>query len=324
MAALRSQSCFSPTSNPAATAPSFRSYLTSVRPAQLRSRTIVKGFVMQNIRDGQRRGAQSQPRVAAGVGISRRRCSHVKHMARQTLGKMGIVMQVVKLRYQERGLRPRRTKLENSGLGRRAPTAGGRFDRTSLALSSVYGGRSIRDRILLSLRRRTTSDHARGETPSRRRFWARPRDRSVVAAIPEFRRSILHVSAAARRQSRRGLGYPHGTASPVLRRPNRHRADCGAGAGAKLVADAVLHGLQIPIGRPNSHLSSWRADGTDHLGSRREQFRSRRYDGRRSGRPRTTISTHLPGQVDLGRGHALEVVDEYRFRWHISSHVACG
>ena len=36
-----------------------------------------------------------------------------------------------------------------------------------------------------------------------------------MAAIPEFRRSILHVSAPARRQSRRGLGYPHGTASPV-------------------------------------------------------------------------------------------------------------
>ena len=43
------------TSNPAATAPSFRSCLTSVGPAQLRSRTIVKGFVLQNIPDGQRR-----------------------------------------------------------------------------------------------------------------------------------------------------------------------------------------------------------------------------------------------------------------------------
>ena len=31
-----------------------------------------------------------------------------------------------------------------------------------------------------------------------------------MAAIPEFRRPILHVSAPARRQSRRGLGYPYG------------------------------------------------------------------------------------------------------------------
>src|SRR6202453_764888 len=146
----------------------------------------------------------------------------------------------------------------DSGMGRRPPTTGGGFDRTSLALPAVFGRRPIWDRNILPVWQRTAGDDSRRETRPGGRFWSRSGDWRHVAAVSELRRPILHLSAAARRRSRSRLGDPDGAAPAVLFGPNRFRSDRRAGAGEKLVADAVLHGLQVPCGRADSYISARR------------------------------------------------------------------
>jgi len=81
------------------------------------------------------------------------------------------------------------------------------------------------------------------------RFWTGSRGWSVMAAVQDFRRNkfytyqlLLDLKVEA------GLAIKIEPHPRFLHRPDRHRSDRSAGALEELVADDVLHSLQIASG----------------------------------------------------------------------------
>jgi hypothetical protein len=195
-------------------------------------------------------------------------------------------------------LRPRRTKLEIPGrLCDRQPRAEGSAEQVRHCLPFTEGAQyGIESFYPYGV---TTRD----ETRPGGRFWSRSGNRRQ-AAVTELRRPILHLSTAARHRSGSRLGYPDRAAPAVLLGPNRFRSDRRAGAGQKLVADAVLHGLQVPRGGADPYISAGRADWrkSGHSGSRQlraaemteDEAPDRELRSRRIHQARPTLAADTP------------------------------
>ena len=169
----------------------------------------------------------------------------------------GASMDKVKYRLNDPRLAPRRTKLEIPGwAGKREPRADGSREQVwhcvPFSEGAQYGIELFYpyDNELHV----TTRD---GKLLLEGDWGPAARRRRAVAAVPKFRRQFLHLPVAARPQGREGHGDPDRTASAVLYRSHRYRADRRSGAGAQLVADGVLTVFKAPaeggthIFRPN-------------------------------------------------------------------------
>src|SRR5580700_5230574 len=146
-----------------------------------------------------------------------------------------------------------------------------------------------------------------------------------MAAVPQIRQRLLYPSAAARPESRQGLGGTDGAASAVLYRHHRHSADRRAGAVAhRVVADDLIHRVQIAARGRSPHFPAWRADAAnpgaaDHV--RHQPRADGRGGSRRARNARTSDSRH---PADAGRGLHLDVGHRYRLRRHLSLSAARG
>ena len=166
-------------------------------------------------------------------------------------------MHTIKYRMTGENLCPRRTKLEIPGwAGQPEPRVDG---------SHEYAWHCVP-----FLRRRNMASRSFTPMPtscaSRPRMggWCRRRFRPPpsevgLAAFSHLRGAVLHLSNSARFEGRSGFRGQDRTASEILHRPNRQRADRRAGAHPELVADAVFHRFQITPGRPRACLSAGRA-----------------------------------------------------------------
>src|SRR5579859_212720 len=138
-----------------------------------------------------------------------------------------------------------------------------------------------------------------------------------MAALPEFRRHLLHLSAPARCEGAAGICDPHRAASALLLRPDRHSADRRARADPQLVADGVLLRVQVPGGRSHPHLPSRRAVRANHRDPGGGALRARADDRRGSGRTRAAGPPHLCQPAKSRQGHGVAVIDRYGVRRHL-------
>ena len=184
-------------------------------------------------------------------------------------------MDKVKYRLNDPRLAPRRTKLEIPGwAGKREPRANGSREQVwhcvPFSEGAQYGIELFYpyDNELHV----TTKD---GHLSLGGRLGRAAGRRRAMAAVPEFRRRILHLPDPARSQGRKGHGGPHRTAPAVLYRPHRHRTDRGAGADPQLVADDVLLRVQGAGRGPHPYFQAERTVRADHRHPRGSQFRAR-------------------------------------------------
>ena len=120
--------------------------------------------------------------------------------------------------------RPAANQAGNARLGRPARAAHRRFAGICLALRAVHRRRPIRHRDFLSLSQRASRQQKRRQARIRRRFrTAARRQRPDVAAVSHLRPGLLQLPAAARSESRQGLGGTHRAASALLHRSDRAR-----------------------------------------------------------------------------------------------------
>src|SRR6202043_2846011 len=112
--------------------------------------------------------------------------------------------------------------------------------------------------------------------------------------------------------------------SSILPRPPRYRADCGAGADTKLVADDVLYGVQGARRGPDPYFPAERAVRADHRDSRGSVLRPRE-DGRGgSRRARTSGPAHLCQPADAVGRDRMDLVDRHRVRRDLSTPASRG
>ena len=196
-------------------------------------------------------------------------------------------MRQVKMRYVSPGLAPRRTKLEIPGwAGERTPRADGAQEQiwhcTPFSEGAQYGIEIFYpfDFELRAVTRggKLFIEGEFGEPPSPTLEW------------PPFRSfGDLYYTHQVLLDLNPGEGYairtePH---PRFYSDTTRNLPDRRAGADPQLVADDVLHGLQVAAGRADAYLPPRRADGADPGDSGDGRVRSRRDDRRGAGRART-------------------------------------
>ena len=202
-------------------------------------------------------------------------------------------MEKVKYRLNDPRLAPRRTKLEIPGwAGKREPRANGSREQVWHCVPFSEGAQYGIE-LFYPYDNELHVSTKDGQLDPGGRLGRAAGRRRAVAAVPEFRRHFLHLSDPARSQGREGHGDPHRTASALLHRSHRHRADRSPGVDPKLVADDVLLRVQGAGRGPHAYFQAERAVRADHRDSRGGQFRTRADERGGIRRARAAVAPHL-------------------------------
>src|ERR1700724_3133097 len=136
----------------------------------------------------------------------------------------GSQLQDIKYRLVNPGLRPRKTKLEMPGwAGKPAPRTDGSHEY-AWHCAPFTEGAQYGIEIFYPYENELHVTKQSGEFAFDGDFGPPARGRPAMAAVPQLRQGVLHLSASARSESRQGLGSTHRAAPALLHRHNRHRS----------------------------------------------------------------------------------------------------